>query len=764
MALIVAGTVAPMADGAEDEVFAGRVWLADDGTIAAVTRGNAPGPAGFATARTVEAGAAVIYPGLVDLHSHLGYNTLPLWADPGQTTPYLHHDSWPGEPSYQPDLSWPAWTLATHAPEALLTYVQVRALAGGSTAIQGWPATSRPATNRLVRCVDSDRIGPLADPVRVYTLTLQAADLGSRRAAMQAGSVFIYHCAEGQPGSIVMREFTDLDQQGCLQQRMVTVHTNALGAPDYNRWRTQARQVSNATPYGTVVWSPFSNLWLYGMTTDVPAARSAGLTVCLGTDWGPSGTHNLLGEAKVARLHSDAAGWDLTDLDLAQMMTCLPGDVLARAWQLPVGRLVAGALADLVLIDQRRADPWASLVAARERDVRLVMVGGRPVWGTAALMSAAGAEHASTVRDGIGVPPGHAGPAGRSDHHLELDRCAGPAGRGPNQRRPGSAGRTGRKPGSGRRPAWLGRPAGHATDRDRARHARRPASGGRPAAEGQAGGHSSDRAGVSRPGVARHHPRQGFPWRGARRSQSGVRLADSGGLQVPSRDEVIRTAQRGVELSRYFPTERRLRQPAITELDADQRALVIDVFTGLFEGLYAHLPLKRSMYGIDPVQRLRLLRLRVDQLDSLSFHYELAGIVTGLRDAHTRYVGPAELAGRAAMLPFLVEAYGPASAAALHRVQGDRRPVADRGLPVLPTRCRDPVVERGADGPSRRPARRSGDRRSGRYPASSGPGVDDLARAPVLPATGRALGDGRLPRSGWKAGRAAGELADGDGP
>jgi 5-methylthioadenosine/S-adenosylhomocysteine deaminase len=400
MALIVAGTIAAMADGAEDEVFSGRVWLAEDGTIAAVTHGNEPGPAGFDTARTVEAGAAVIYPGLVDLHSHLGYNTLPLWADPGQATPYLHHDSWPGEPSYQPDLSWPAWTLATHAPEALLSYVQVRALAGGSTAIQGWPATSRPATNRLVRCVDSDRIGPLADPVRVYTLTLKAAELGSRRAAMQAGSVFIYHCAEGQPGSIAMREFTDLDEQGCLQQRMVTVHTNALGAPDYDRWRTQARLVSNATPFGTVVWSPFSNLWLYGMTTDVPAARSAGLTVCLGTDWGPSGTHNLLGEAKVARLHSDAAGWNLTDLDLAQMMTCLPGDVLARAWQLPVGRLVTGGLADLVLIDQRRADPWASLVAARERDVRLVMVAGRPVWGTAALMSAAGAEHTSTVRLG----------------------------------------------------------------------------------------------------------------------------------------------------------------------------------------------------------------------------------------------------------------------------------------------------------------------------------------------------------------------------
>jgi cytosine/adenosine deaminase-related metal-dependent hydrolase len=401
MALVMAGTIAALTPGAEDDVFPGRVWLSDDGTIDAVTRGNAAGPSGFDTAPVVNAGPAVIYPGLVDLHSHLGYNTLPLWSDPGQTTPYLHHDSWPGEPTYKPDVSWPAWTLAAQAPEALLAYVQVRALAGGTTSIQGWPSTSRPASNRLVRCVDNDAMGSLADPVRVYSLTLKPEELGSRRTAMQAGSVFIYHCAEGQPGSIVGREFKDLDQQGCLQQRMVAIHTTALGSADYDRWRTRARQVSANTPFGTVVWSPFSNLWLYGVTTDVPHARSAGLTVCLGTDWGPSGTHNLLGEAKVARLHSDATdGWDLTDSDIAQMMTCLPGDVLGRAWQKPAGRLVPGALGDVVVIDQRRADPWASLVAARERDVRLVVVGGQPRWGTSALMSAAGAVNTTSVRIG----------------------------------------------------------------------------------------------------------------------------------------------------------------------------------------------------------------------------------------------------------------------------------------------------------------------------------------------------------------------------
>ncbi len=131
---------------------------------------------------------------------------------------------------------------------------------------------------------------------------------------------------------------------------------------------------------------------------------------------------------------------------------------------------------------------------------------------------------------------------------------------------------------------------------------------------------------------------------------------------MASRDEVIRTAQRGVALSRYYPTGRQARQPVIADLDADQRAAVIDVLTGLLEGLYTHLPLKRSMYGIDPVQRMRLLQQHAARLDALGFHYELAGIFAALRDAHTRYVGPSELEGRAAMLPFLVEAYGPVTA------------------------------------------------------------------------------------------------------
>jgi hypothetical protein len=82
----------------------------------------------------------------------------------------------------------------------------------------------------------------------------------------------------------------------------------------------------------------------------------------------------------------------LTDADLVKMVTCGPGDVLARSWGRQVGRLQPGAIADVLVLDAKRgADPFATIVAAGERDVELVVIEGRARYGTPALMAAAGA-------------------------------------------------------------------------------------------------------------------------------------------------------------------------------------------------------------------------------------------------------------------------------------------------------------------------------------------------------------------------------------
>ena len=64
MALVVTGTVVPMAPDAELETFAGSVWLGDDGLVAAVTRAGDAEPAGFASAPRLDVGDALVLPGL----------------------------------------------------------------------------------------------------------------------------------------------------------------------------------------------------------------------------------------------------------------------------------------------------------------------------------------------------------------------------------------------------------------------------------------------------------------------------------------------------------------------------------------------------------------------------------------------------------------------------------------------------------------------------------------------------------------------------
>ncbi len=122
----------------------------------------------------------------------------------------------------------------------------------------------------------------------------------------------------------------------------------------------------------------------------------------------------------------------------------------------------------------------------------------------------------------------------------------------------------------------------------------------------------------------------------------------------------LQRAQAGTELRQFaVPSE-----PVypIAHLQADERERLVETFVRLLEGVYVHLRLKRSMYGKDPVQRLRLLGQRAAAMDEPDFHAELSAILVDLRDAHTRYASIAERQGLVAVLPFMVELFGGADA------------------------------------------------------------------------------------------------------
>jgi len=393
--LVIAGRIVPLSldrtvAPRESSSFRGKVWIGDDGSIAAVTEGAKAGPKGFESAVLVDVGTHLVVPGFVDLHSHLAYATLPLWVEPDRTAPFPHHNVWPTRPTYAESVTWPAYAFVEAAPAELLAYAEVRALVGGTTSIQGSPPSNRPLDGWLVRNVEDETFGGAVghDQVLASTLTMKSEQLGERAGQMRGGATFIYHCAEGQPGSIAAREYVAVQYAGCLQDHLVAIHTNAVDPSAYATWSDP----------GSVVWSPFSNLWLYGTTTDIPAAVNRKLNVCIGSDWGPSGTRNVLGELKVAALVSHARGWRLTPMDLVKMITANPGDALAKAWKQQAGRLQPRAIGDLVVIAaEKGADPFKAILGATEDDVRLVVVGGRPLYGTAELMQKARATRSSAL-------------------------------------------------------------------------------------------------------------------------------------------------------------------------------------------------------------------------------------------------------------------------------------------------------------------------------------------------------------------------------
>lgn len=386
MPLVIKGTIVTF-DGNRRIVDDGAIYVGDDGLIVDVREAREAPPDGFAGARQVST-RGVVYPGLIDLHSHLMYNSLPLWREPGRAAPYGHHDQWPRAETYGPRVSQPGQLLGLTAGRALLSYVEAKAIVGGTTTIQGNPKGSRPPDGALVRNVDTEAFGTRTDFFLVSTLVQERPALVNYASALGRGQGFIYHLCEGVTATM-QREWEAARDAGVLHPRFIGIHATFLGPDELAHWASRG---------GTMVWSPFSNLWLYGATADVAAAKAAGLRLCLGSDWAPSGTKNVLGELKVADLWNRAQPVPIfSDADLCELVTANPGDALAQTWGPRLGRLEAGRVADIVVMAANHPDRYRNLIAARERDVRLVLVGGQARYGMASLMKAAGASGDSAI-------------------------------------------------------------------------------------------------------------------------------------------------------------------------------------------------------------------------------------------------------------------------------------------------------------------------------------------------------------------------------
>jgi hypothetical protein len=661
-AYVLEGRIVTM--GPAGVIANGRIYL-QGREIRGVGATTDPAPDGFAGAPRVATGGT-IYPGLIELHNHLAYNAMPLWDVPQK---YSNNGQWrsPNNLDYRRLITKPSQVLGrtNGVLQALVRFVECRAMLGGVTSTQGITLANAQGITRffkgLVRNVESpgdpglesagtNIANPAPGGASAYLAKLQGQD-----------GAYLQHLSEGTDPT-ARSWFLNLridNDDWAVTDALCGIHSAALTAPDFEVL---------ADGGASMVWSPTSNYLLYGGTADIRAAKAAGVRIALGSDWAPSGTKNLLGELKVAWLASRELGDDgdpvFSDEELVRMVTSNPAAILR--WEDRLGSIEIGKRSDLVVLAGRSKPPYEQLIEARETSVTLVVIDGVPRVGWSSLMGRFDPGTAERIT------------IGGSTRVLNLaDPAADPL-------LPTSLTQATATLADG-----MARLPELAADIDSAIAA--GAFAGATDAAGEQWRIVPDLeeddilSGADEPVELATDtlaswvepmtldPITVVDDRGHLRSLVAARnLPDFVRKELPGLYGASIALPEGAEFlgppgpvsDQVRDTTRKLGEFVRTsgELTLADRLTIVDQALLVLQENYVHLPLKRAMHAVDPVQRLRVLRRRMEEWPAdetmppeLDFHAELTDIFTSLRDLHTGYRLPVPFSSRVAWLPFLVE-------------------------------------------------------------------------------------------------------------
>jgi hypothetical protein len=265
-------------------------------------------------------------------------------------------------------------------------YGELKALLAGTTSIVSRAnPTNKSCYGSLTRTIDQSVNDLGADYIQVATSFPSTATADQVCANFTSASTHAYliDIAEGT-NATALNEFAKLGTittvDGCLYSAQTAiVHGTALGDLEFTLMGQHGMGL---------VWVPQSNITLYGQTANVPLAISKGINVSLGADWSITGSHNLLSALRFAdQTDNDTWGGVLSAQDLVQMVTTHAAKTLAL--DAVLGSIEVGKKADLTVVAGTCTAPWSDLVAARPQDIRLVLVGGVPLYGDTTLQAAA---------------------------------------------------------------------------------------------------------------------------------------------------------------------------------------------------------------------------------------------------------------------------------------------------------------------------------------------------------------------------------------
>lgn len=347
---------------------------------------NLPSPPGWEPIET----DSFIFPGLLDLHDHLTWNLFPRWKP---NLLFSNRYEWQQLTAYKIALDTPHRLLfAVGLGCEMNRFGEIKAIMGGATSVVGSLGPSKPGSddNKCVEglarnldfysgfyapgVVNAEKLKYEVFPLRMSRNDSQGVLDGLANGDLKA---FIIHLAEGKPTDASSAgEYQILKAQGFLRPGVTIIHGIALSDAQFEEM--------GRIGVG-LIWSPRSNIELYGSTADVAGAKRRGVKMAVAPDWSPSGSDGMLQELKYAATWN--AGQNppvFDDAELVRMATVYPAQLAGLGDK--IGTLAPGYYADLLLIKRRGDDPYRALLHADVSDIQLVVVGGNPVYGDPRLM------------------------------------------------------------------------------------------------------------------------------------------------------------------------------------------------------------------------------------------------------------------------------------------------------------------------------------------------------------------------------------------
>lgn len=357
----------------------GQVAVNAAGSISCVGCDCSPAASGYTRVTCPE---GVISPGLINTHDHLSYSQNSPHLDTGER--YEHRHDWRIGKRGHTRIS-----TAGSANAAQMSWGELRFLMGGATSTVGNGGQAR-----LIRNLDQ--------VVNEEGLNQSAVDAETFPLGDSVGTLLVNSCA--YPGIIALSSVTSdsfephiaegIDREA--RNEFLCTSPGALGSVNelgpktgivQGIGLTAADYAEMATTGSALVWSPRSNIALYGDTAAAPLAARLGVTVALGSDWIITGSMNLLRELKCAdslnasyfdHYFSDEALWRMVTVNAA--MVTATSDVL--------GSLAPGRVADIAVFDGSVHDAFRAVIDAEPADVSLVMRGGKALYGDSSVVGA----------------------------------------------------------------------------------------------------------------------------------------------------------------------------------------------------------------------------------------------------------------------------------------------------------------------------------------------------------------------------------------